>query len=103
MPNPTRSADTRTPAPKQGSTLPGGLAAPRPGSKQARIIALMRRKRGATLTEMAEATGWLPHNTRAALTRLGGRGYRFDKRKSGKGESVFRITADPGPVTGRLG
>jgi hypothetical protein len=43
---------------------------PRGGSKRAQIIALMQRKTGASLDEMVEATGWLPHTTRAALTGL---------------------------------
>src|SRR5687768_11907293 len=43
---------------------------PRVGSKQAQIIALMRRKAGATLDDLVAATNWLPHTTRAALTGL---------------------------------
>src|SRR5215203_3323582 len=42
--------------------------APRRGSKRAQIIALMQGMAGATLNDMVEATGWLPHTTRAALT-----------------------------------
>src|SRR5215212_6894700 len=45
-------------------------AAPRGGSKRAQIIALMQGVTGATLNDMVEATGWLPHTTRAALTGL---------------------------------
>src|SRR5215207_3691899 len=45
-------------------------AAPRGGSKRAQIIALMQGMAGATLNDMVEATGWLPHTTRAALTGL---------------------------------
>src|SRR5829696_7436153 len=41
-------------------------AAPRRGSKRAQIIALMQGMAGATLNDMVEVTGWLPHTTRAA-------------------------------------
>ena len=44
--------------------------APRGGSKRAQIIALMQGVTGATLNDMVEVTGWLPHTTRAALTGL---------------------------------
>lgn len=42
-----------------------GSAAPREGSKAAAVVALLQRDQGATLTELVEATGWLPHTTRA--------------------------------------
>jgi hypothetical protein len=64
---------------------------PRAGSKQAQIIALMKRKSGATLDEMVEATGWLPHTTRAALTGLRKKGYGLVKDKNPKGKTVYRI------------
>src|SRR4051812_36143227 len=47
----------------------------RAGSKQAKIIELMKRTKGATLDEMVKATEWLPHTTRAALTGLRKRGF----------------------------
>jgi hypothetical protein len=49
---------------------PVSTDAPRTGSKSAAVIALLEREQGATLPEMVEATGWLPHTTRAALTGL---------------------------------
>jgi hypothetical protein len=35
----------------------------RAGSKQAKIVELMKRAKGATLDELVEATEWLPHTT----------------------------------------
>jgi Protein of unknown function (DUF3489) len=67
---------------------------PRPGSKQAQIIALMRRKNGASLDDMVEATEWLPHTTRAALTGLRKKGYGIEKGKSPKGKTLYRIPAE---------
>ena len=56
-------------------------ASPREGSKIARVIALLQRSEGATLAEMAEATGWLPHTTRAALTGLKKKGHTVERSK----------------------
>jgi hypothetical protein len=66
---------------------------PRAGSKQAQIIALMQRKNGARLAAMVEATGWLPHTTRAALTGLRQKGYAIERDKSPHGQTVYRLPA----------
>ena len=47
---------------------------PRQGSKLSIVIDLVGRKNGAAIEELASATGWLPHTTRAALTGLRRRG-----------------------------
>src|SRR3984893_7473523 len=39
---------------------------PRSGSKQALIVAMLTKDKGATLAALVEATGWLPPTTRAA-------------------------------------
>ena len=52
-------------------------------SKIASVIALLDRAEGATLAEMVEATGWLPHTTRAALTGLKKKGHTITKDKRG--------------------
>jgi hypothetical protein len=57
--------------------------APRAGTKSAAVIALLQREQGATLIEMVEATGWLPHTTRAALTGLRKKGHAIAKGKRG--------------------
>lgn len=65
---PDATANT-TPAPPDGQPKPS-MKKERPPSKIATVIALLEREQGATLAEMVEATGWLPHTTRAALTGL---------------------------------
>ena len=40
----------------------------RKGSKLASVIALLRRKEGATLDQMVKATGWQPHSVRGAIS-----------------------------------
>jgi hypothetical protein len=37
------------------------------GTKQAALIAMLHRPAGARIAEIAEATGWQPHNVRGAL------------------------------------
>jgi hypothetical protein len=43
------------------------------------VLDLLRREQGATLAELVDATGWLPHTTRAALTGLRKKGHVLDK------------------------
>jgi len=40
----------------------------KPQTKQALLLAMLKREEGATLAQLVEATSWLPHTTRAALT-----------------------------------
>jgi hypothetical protein len=60
---------------------PKVIAVPREGSKLAAIVGLLRREGGATIDQLADAMGWLPHTTRAALTGLRKRGFEIDRRK----------------------
>lgn len=39
----------------------------RENSKQAQVIALLKRPEGATITQICEATGWQPHTVRGAF------------------------------------
>lgn len=55
------AADRITVAPKRR----GGT---RPDSKQARMIAMLRRHEGATLEQIVEATGWQRHTVRGAIS-----------------------------------
>jgi hypothetical protein len=41
--------------------------APRDGSKQAQLIAMLRRTKGASIGEIAEAFSWQPHTVRGAI------------------------------------
>lgn len=42
----------------------------RASSKRSLVLDLLKREGGATLGDIVEATGWLPHSSRAALTGL---------------------------------
>ncbi len=66
-------------------------AAPGPGTKQALVLGLLQRKQGASLAELVATTSWLPHTTRAALTRLRQGGHDLQKEKRDTGETAYRI------------
>ena len=48
---------------------------PKRATKSDLIIAMLSKAEGATLDELAAATSWLPHTTRAALTGLKKKGH----------------------------
>lgn len=69
----------------------------RPGTKRALVISLLQREEGADLDDLMEATAWLPHTTRAALTGLRQKGYAISKHKGAQGQTVYSIK-DAGPI-----
>jgi hypothetical protein len=74
---------------------PARVDAPREGSKLALVIEHLQRADGATIIDLTQATGWLPHTTRAALTGLRKRGYAVVRERVGVGDSVYRISDAP--------
>jgi hypothetical protein len=68
------------------------------GTKQNLIISMLQRDEGASVAELSVATGWLPHTTRAALTRLRQSGHELLKEKRDTGETAYRV-ANPGGQT----
>ncbi|MBV9076909.1 MAG: DUF3489 domain-containing protein [Methylobacteriaceae bacterium] len=74
-----------------------GLEPPRaePGSKKALVLELLRRDEGASLAELIEATGWLPHTTRAALSRIRSGGQELGKSSRPDGSTAYRLLAEP--------
>lgn len=57
------------------------------------VLDLLRREQGATLAELIDATAWLPHTTRAALTGLRKKGHVLDKATR-DGATCYSILAD---------
>ena len=79
-------------------------ATPTPMSKREHVLALLKRAEGASLAELIAATGWLPHTTRAALSRLRSAGQVLDKTKRADGATAYRILPEvpaPPPRSGR--
>ena len=74
---------------------PASAAASPPAPRQTKaalVLALLGREQGATLPELVDATGWLPHTTRAALTGLRKKGQEIE-RFSRDGTTCYRVTA----------
>ena len=55
-------------APKSRAKKMASSSALRPGTKQALLVDLLRRKDGATIAEAVKATGWQPHSVRGAIS-----------------------------------
>jgi len=55
-------------AAQTGKTPPAEKPTPRAGTKQARMIDLLRRPEGATVEQIAAATGWQHHTIRGAIS-----------------------------------
>lgn len=68
-------------APDADTLTETGSAAPEPTTKIATVLGLLQRRGGATLDEIVEATGWLPHTTRAALTSLRKKGHLIARER----------------------
>jgi DNA-binding MarR family transcriptional regulator len=85
----TKSAKRPIDAAKMESPAIAGL--PRSGSKQALLVGMLAEDRGATLAALVEATGWLPHTTRAAITGLRKRGFAIERTRDERLGSLYRI------------
>jgi len=105
-----RRAKAKAKAAKPGKAVPAEKPTPRTGTKQALMIDLLSRPEGATVEQIAAATGWQHHTIRGAISgalkkKLGltveaTRTREVGPNKSGaKGSStVYRITgSSPAP------
>jgi hypothetical protein len=102
----SKQSSSTKPQPKQRSRgaerkpadKPNGrtsLAAVRPGTKQALLIDLLKRKKGATIEKIVAATGWQPHSVRGAIsgTLKKKLGLMVTSEKLGDGPRRYRIVA----------
>jgi hypothetical protein len=72
----------------------------RKDTKNRRLVGLLSRDSGATTAEIMEATGWLAHSSRAALTGLRKKGHAIQREQDvGNRGTVYRIVAKPEPKT----
>ena len=67
--------------------------AAKPASKSGLVLKMLHRPEGATITQLVDATGWLPHTTRAALTGLKKKGHEITSEKAEGEERVYRVAA----------
>ena len=94
----TQKADPAKAAPKakkaaKGSKPAAEAKAARAGSKSEEVIAMLKRKGGATLAEIIAHTGWQKHTTRGWVSGFLGKkmAITVESYKSDKGERTYRI------------
>lgn len=68
----------------------------RAGTKEALLLATLSEPNGASIFDMMEATGWLPHTCRAALTRLRQKGFAIERLDDPSTGSRYRIIGNAG-------
>ena len=83
----------RPPRAKRPTAAAADAAAPRV-TKGTLILELLGRGEGASLAELTDATGWLPHTTRAALSRLRSAGKPLAKSKREDGATAYRLVTE---------
>ena len=68
-----------------------GAEQPPPGQKRAQLIGLLERPEGATVAEIGQRLGWLPHTVRAAITGLRKVGREVTRSRDADDRSVYRL------------
>ena len=81
----TDKTDVEAAAPAVDSKLP----------KRTIVVRLLKRNRGATVSEMSAATGWKVHSVRAHLTGLRKKGLRLIKERRRSGETSYGLCKAP--------
>jgi len=79
--------------PAAGSAATKAVASPRPASKQAQVIAMLRRPQGATVDAIIAATGWQRHTVRGVISGALKKklGLAIVSEKVAGGTRVYRI------------
>jgi hypothetical protein len=64
---------------------------PLASTKRALLIGMLERPEGASVAEIGQRLGWLPHTVRAAFTGLRHAGREVTRSKDATGQSVYRL------------
>jgi hypothetical protein len=91
--SPVGKAAPRRVGKKRQDKCSGSASAPRTGSKTAKILSLLRRRSGASLQQLRNATGWQAHSVRGFLsgTIKKKMGLRVHQSKLSDGTRSYRI------------
>ena len=64
---------------------------PPASTKRALLIGMLERAEGASVAEIGQRLGWLPHTVRAAITGLRHAGREVTRSKNESGQTVYRL------------
>ena len=64
---------------------------PPASTKRALLVGMLERPEGASVAEIGQRLGWLPHTVRAAITGLRHAGREVTRSKDAEGRSVYRL------------
>src|SRR6266851_1864729 len=64
---------------------------PRASTKRAMLIGMLERPEGASVAEIGQRLGWLPHTVRAAITGLRHAGREVTRSKDASGQTVYSL------------
>jgi hypothetical protein len=70
-----------------------GAEQPQATTKRAQLIGLLERPEGATVAEIGQRLGWLPHTVRVAITGLRKAGREVTRSKDADDRSVYRLVS----------
>ena len=88
----TARAELELEAGNLGSARGPGADRPPASTKRAMLISMLERPEGASVAEIGQRLGWLPHTVRAAITGLRHAGRDVTRSKAENGQSVYRLT-----------
>ena len=91
---PEKTALKPKPRSKGADTAPVSVSSPdlpRASTKRAMLIGMLERAQGASVAEIGQRLGWLPHTVRAAITRLRHAGREVTRSKNESGQTVYRL------------
>ena len=91
----TTDASTKSRARSGRTPATGSVSDQKPvATKAATIRNLMTRTRGATMGELATASGWQPHSLRAFMSGLRKSGAQIAREPRKSGEQAYRLVSE---------
>lgn len=94
--NKDTAKSTRSAKSTNGGRVPDAKtrADSRSSTKRDELLKMLRRSKGATYQEIADALGWLPHTARAAVsTQIRGAGHEVSSKREGVRGMVYRVAS----------